>query len=114
MPVPGFPFTIGRSAQASLQLVAPGVFEDHLRLELDPDDGVVVQVGAGALATVGGESFQRRRLRQGEEVSIGAFELRLLLSPPARRSLRFWEIILWLMLAGVVIVELILLQGLFR
>lgn len=114
VPVTGFPFVVGRSPEASFRLVAPGVYDEHLRFELRPDEGLVVSAGQGALASVGGELLQSRRLRQGEEITFGPFTVRVLLGPPERRSLRVWEVLLWVTLGAVLALQVYLIQDLFR
>jgi len=88
-------------------LEAPGIWPRHLRLDLDPGEGLVMSVEKGAIVTVGDEAVERRRLRHGDELRIGPVILQFLVSPPARRSLAIWETALWVLLAGMVAAQVL-------
>lgn len=105
VPLDRFPFVIGRAADAALVLDAPGVWPRHLTLELVRDEGLVVTVEKGALATLGDDSVTRHRLRHGDEIRVGGVHLQFLVSPPARRSLRGWEMALWLLLGAMAVAQ---------
>ncbi len=114
VPVGSYPFVIGRAAESSLVLDGPGIWPRHLSLDLAPDEGLVVSVEKGAIATLEDRPVERHRLRHGEEMRIGAFRIQFLVSPPARRSLVAWEVALWLVLAGVVLAQFAALLALPR
>lgn len=88
-------------------LEGPGIWPRHLRLDLDPGEGLVVSVEKGAIATLGDEPLERRRLRHGDELRVGPVILQFLVSPPARRSLVVWESALWAVLVGMVLVQVL-------
>ena len=56
-----FPFCIGRSAAADLQLPEDGVWERHLELSLDPATGYVLTASPDALAAINGQPIRDRK-----------------------------------------------------
>ena len=50
-----FPVRIGRGVGTDLQLVEPGVWDQHLRLDFDPTKGFVLQAQADARVQINGE-----------------------------------------------------------
>jgi hypothetical protein len=91
-----FPFGIGRHKAADLCLEEPGVWERHLRLDLQETEGITLTVAPEARATVNGQSVQATRLRNGDVIEIGAVRLRFGLAATRQRDLRFREGLTWL------------------
>lgn len=107
VPVGMLPFRVGRAPGTSLCLEAPGIWLNHLRFELDPEDGLVAEVEGDALATVQDEPLRRRRLRHGDLIRLGPVTLQVLVSPPARHSLRLWEWVVWVVLGTMAVLQLV-------
>jgi hypothetical protein len=99
------PFVVGRSPSASLRLEGPGIWDQHLTLDVVKGEGLVATVWEGALARIGGVPFTRQALRNGDELSVGDVVLRLQLGAVTRRSLRIWGALVCLLGVGVVIAE---------
>ena len=97
-----FPFEIGRGADSHLRLDAPGVWEKHLALTLDPIEGIRALIQGEGLVTVAGESFRQRTLRNGDVLEIGALKVQFSLSQTIQRSFRFREWLTWLALGVLV------------
>lgn len=101
VPVDRDPFLIGRSAESHCRLEAPGVWDRHLSLTLDPTEGLVATAGEGALASVRSEPFTRHRVRPGEEITLGPVSVQVQLAPALRGRIGGWEWLTWMLLAGV-------------
>jgi hypothetical protein len=98
VPVGRFPFVIGRSADASLSLAVPGVWDRHLELVMDRKEGLVAVAAPDALVRHAGHLIERHRVRMGDEFEVGPVVVQVALTAPARRSLRSWEVLLWMVL----------------
>lgn len=101
-----FPFGIGRHKAADLCLEEPGVWDRHLRLELQRTEGITLTVAPDARATVNGLSVQSARLRAGDVIQIGAVRLRFGLAATRQRDLRLREGLTWLALAALCAAQL--------
>ncbi|MBI3414091.1 MAG: FHA domain-containing protein [Verrucomicrobia bacterium] len=96
-----FPFWIGRDSGSHLRLDAPGVWDRHLELAWDATGGVVGQALGGGLVAVAGAAFQRRALRNGDVLELGAIKIRFSLSATNQRDFRLREWLTWLALGGL-------------
>lgn len=110
-----FPFTIGRSARADLQLISAGVFEEHARIEFALDEQsseprYFLNALGQSLLLVNGKPVPSRRLAIGDEISIGAVRLVVSLAPPLQTRLAFHEWVVWLILALVVVLEALIIH----
>lgn len=95
-PLQHFPALIGRSRSAALSLEDAGVWEQHLTIECDGDEGFSAALQPDALATLNGQPFTRQRLRNGDVLELGAVKLRFWIAASAQRGLRWREAALWL------------------
>lgn len=89
------PFYVGRRAGADLQAEEPGVWEDHLRLDLDAAQGICAQALAEAPLVVNGTPARSVRLRNGDLLDLGGLKLRFWLAPAPLRSLKWREALTW-------------------
>lgn len=103
-----FPYTIGRAADDGLQLQDAGVWAHHLRLVLDPADGFVLHLLGSALGAVNGQPFQSSRLRNGDLIEIGGVKLQFWLSETRQRGLKWREILTWVGLLLITLIQIIL------
>jgi len=94
-----FPWRVGRGKSADLRLEEPGVWDQHLELDLVKAEGFVLTRQGQALATVNGEAFDRRVLRNGDLIEMGALKLRFWLAESRQKGLWLREWVVW----GVVI-----------
>lgn len=108
VPITRYPFQVGRSADADLRVPSPGVWDRHLQFDLESPEGLIVACHEGALATVGSEPIQRRRLRNGDEITIGSLTLQVYLAPVLRRSLALWEVLFWILMVLVAVAQFLL------
>jgi pSer/pThr/pTyr-binding forkhead associated (FHA) protein len=96
-----FPVRVGRSAQADLRLEDEGVWDRHLRLEFNRDEGVVLHAEPNALATVNGQPLQAGPLRNGDLIQIGSATLQFWLAEARQTALGLREMLTWLGIAAV-------------
>ena len=109
-----FPVRVGRSAGADLQLEAPGVWDEHFQIALDPATGFRLQNCSGALVSVNGETVESTTLRNGDRIEIGALKLQFWLSEARQRGLRIREAIIWLILLAVSLGQVALIYWLMQ
>lgn len=103
-----FPFQVGRAADSDLRLQSPGLWDRHLRFDVESGEGLVVTCQEGALATVASEGIQRRRLRNGDEITVGGLLIQIYLAPVLRRSLGVWEFLFWTVMVAVALAQFVL------
>jgi pSer/pThr/pTyr-binding forkhead associated (FHA) protein len=103
-----FPWLIGRSSTAQLSLEDPGVWDRHLEITLEDTDGFTVSLLPGALATLNGTPFQQARLRNGDLLELGSVQLQFWLSEVPQKGLRTREILTWLALGILCLVQILL------
>ena len=97
-----FPVRIGRSTQSDLQLEEPGVWDQHLKLELRRREGFLLSPQGDALAVVNAEHIhQPTILRNGDTIEIGAAKLQFWLAEPRQRGLALREWLTWTALAAI-------------
>ncbi|HEX3800362.1 MAG TPA: FHA domain-containing protein [Verrucomicrobiae bacterium] len=107
-----FPFTIGRSASADLQLADDGVWDKHLELLFDPAAGFVLNTHPSALAAINGQPFQQAVLRNGDSIEIGTLKIRFWLGETRQKSLRPREYLTWAAFVLIVIAQFCLIYSL--
>jgi pSer/pThr/pTyr-binding forkhead associated (FHA) protein len=109
-----FPFRIGRAAQSDLQLEDDGVWDQHLVLEFQKQEGFKLTTSANALVTINGESVQNKFLRNGDTITIGSAKLQFWLAAAQQRGLRLRESFVWALLLFVTLGQFALLYWLIR
>lgn len=107
-----FPWLIGRSAGADLQLEEPGVFDRHLELRLNDAEAFELSVGPGAVALVNGQPVREARLRNGDLIELGAVKLRFWLAEIRQRPQRWRELLTWAGLVALPLVQIALIYWL--
>ena len=110
-----FPFQIGRSPQAGLPLLEPGVWDEHCRIEYRPAQGFFLCATPSAETRVNSLPVEQTlRLPNASEIALGAVRLRFSVADPPPRDLRLREAVAWLFLAAVVVGEACLIYWLPR
>jgi len=95
------PVRIGRASDNEFQLEDDGVWDKHLHLNFQPQQGFVLTTDANALTTVNGQPVQTALLRNGDIIAIGSAKLQFWLGATRQRSLRARELFVWALLALV-------------
>ncbi len=107
-----FPFRIGRSPTADLQLEEDGVWDQHLELAFDAANGFILSTHSDALATINGEAFRETILRNGDALEIGALKICFWLAETRQASLRLREWLTWAALALITAAQVYLIYRL--
>jgi hypothetical protein len=114
LPATQFPCRIGRATDAELRFDDPGVWDQHVEIEIRSPDGVVARLCPPALASVNGTSFEEVVLHGGDRLEIGSVHLRFGLAAP--RQSAFWvrEALTWGGLGLLCLAQLAILYWLSR
>lgn len=109
-----FPVRIGRSAGADLQVEEGGVWEQHLQLDFNPAEGIVLSTQPDALATVNGQAVHQTILRNGDTIDIGSLRLQFWLSETRQADLRLREGFTWAAITAISLGQVGLIYWLLR
>ena len=97
-----FPVRIGRSPQCDVQLDDPGVWDEHLNLDLRRREGFLLTTQGDALATLNSQPLKEAALlRNGDTIQIGAAKLQFWLAEPRQRGLALREWLTWIALGAI-------------
>jgi hypothetical protein len=103
-----FPFRIGRASQNELCLEDEGVWDNHLAIGFEKTDGFVLTTAPDAFTAVNEQPQQNTRLRNGDVISFGSAKIQFWLAPAKLRGLHLRESFVWLLLAGLTLVQILL------
>ena len=109
-----FPVRIGRAAAADLQLDEDGVWDEHLQLDFNPVEGVVLTARPNTLATVNDQPVRRAVLRNGDAIGIGSLRMQFWLSETRPAGLRLREGLTWAGIAAISLGQVGLIYWLLR
>ena len=109
-----FPFRIGRAPGNELVLDDAGVWDNHLTLEFQKNEGVLLRTSPEAFAAINEQSQSEARLRNGDVISFGSIKMQFWLAPPPQRGLRLRELCVWLLIAGVTVFQAFLIYRLLK
>lgn len=109
-----FPFRVGRAAGNDLQLDDDGIWDQHLELEFQKQEGFKLATAANALATVNSQPVQNAILRNGDTITIGSVKLQFWLAAAKQRGLRLREGCVWALLIFVTVSQFALIYWLIR
>jgi Inner membrane component of T3SS, cytoplasmic domain len=109
-----FPFHIGRAAENELPLQDEGVWDCHLTLEFQKEQGIILHVSDNAFAAINEEPQTSARLRNGDIISFGSAKIQFWLAAPRQHTLRLRELSFWLLLAAVTSFQFFLIYRLLR
>jgi hypothetical protein len=103
-----FPLCIGRSAGSDLRLEDAGIWEEHLKIGIDPAEGFLVQTEANTLASINGQAIQRAVLRNGDTIEIGSVKLQFWLSEARQRGQALREAFVWTVISLICFAQIAL------
>jgi pSer/pThr/pTyr-binding forkhead associated (FHA) protein len=109
-----FPVRIGRSSTADLQLEESGVWDQHLQLDFDLEEGIVLSAQPDALATVNDQPVRQAVLRNGDVIDIGSLRMQFWLSETHQAGLRVREGLTWAGIAAISLGQIGLIHWLLR
>lgn len=97
-----FPVRIGRSTRSDIQLEDPAVWDEHVEVQLGPENDFIVAAHLHAPATINGDTIsQSHSLRNGDVLGIGSVKLQFWLPDPGQRGLSFREWLTWIGIAMI-------------
>ena len=103
-----FPFRIGRLSENELCLEDEGVWDNHLAIWFEKKDGFVLTTAPDAFTAVNDQTQKEARLRNGDVVSFGSAKVQFWLAPAKLRGLQLREAFVWLLLAGLTLLQILL------
>jgi hypothetical protein len=109
-----FPFRIGRAPGNELQLDDDGVWDQHLTLIFDAQQGFTLATAPDALAAVNGDPVQTAVLRSGDIITVGSARLQFWIAAARQRSLHLREAFVWTLLVAVTAGQFTLIYWLLR
>ena len=109
-----FPFRIGRAAGNDLVLDDPGVWDNHLTLELQKNEGFTLHTAPETFAAINDQRQTSARLRNGDRISFGSAKIQFWLAAPRQRGLRLRELAVWLIIAAVTAFQFVLIYWLLK
>ncbi|MEI7728478.1 MAG: FHA domain-containing protein [Verrucomicrobiota bacterium] len=109
-----FPFRIGRAADSDLVLHDAGVWDRHFELAPASNGAIRLKPLGDAHVAISGHTATETDLRHGDLIEIGAVKLQFWLSETCARSLVGRELLTWLALAGLCLLQVALIYWLLR
>jgi pSer/pThr/pTyr-binding forkhead associated (FHA) protein len=109
-----FPFHVGRAAENDLQLKDEGIWDQHLTLEFQKQEGFNLTTAASAIVAVNGQSVQKIILHNGDTITLGSAKLQFWLAAARQRSLTARESFVWALIIAVTSAQLMLVYWLVR
>jgi pSer/pThr/pTyr-binding forkhead associated (FHA) protein len=109
-----FPFRIGRSSENDLRLDEPGVWDNHLTLGFQKQEGFTLATVPDAFAAVNEQPQAFTRLHNGDVISFGSAKLQFWLAPARLHGLRVREMSVWVLLAAITVAQAFLIYRLVR
>jgi hypothetical protein len=103
-----FPYKIGRSPQASLRLEAPGVWECHATILPGENARFLIRAEGDSLLLQNGEPIRTAPLATGDELSFGSAKILVSLAPATQKSIVLSEAVVWVLLLGVIALEIVI------
>lgn len=93
-----FPFRVGRALESDLPLADDGVWEQHLALEFQRENGFYITAAPNAIVTVNSKQTGSALLKNGDLITLGSVKIQFWLAPAPQRSLRLRENLVWALL----------------
>ena len=107
-----FPFRIGRAVENDLRLEDAGVWNHHLVLEFQKNEGFTFHAQPDAFVALNEQPQTTARLRNGDLLAFGSAKIQFWLAPAKLRSLRSRELFVWLLLLAVTGFQMVLIYRL--
>jgi hypothetical protein len=108
-----FPVTVGRSADNSVPLPEPGVFDQHFEIRFGAE-GFSLVPKPPATISVNNAPNDGGLLRNGDVIGAGYAKIQFWLGPLAQRSLKPREFGTWLLIAAVAAAQIYLVTRLLE
>jgi len=108
MVVRHFPFRIGRAGGNDLQLDDDGIWDDHLRLEINRNEGFMLAAAPNALVAINNQPVQSVQLHNGDIITAGSVKIQFWLAAASQRRLLFREFSVWALIAIITALQIAL------
>jgi len=108
------PICLGRSSTAQIQLDAPGVWDEHARLDFTPQEDFRLRALGDGFLAVNGALVCDALLRNGDRIRLGSAELQFWLAETRQRPLWWREGLAWMGIVLFTSGQLALLYWLLR
>ena len=99
------PVRVGRSTDADLQLMGPGVWDHHFALLPTPEGRIGIRVTGDARVAVCSEAIREAPLRNGAILEVGGILVRFGISDEDQRPLKWRERWAWMMMMTVLVLQ---------
>jgi pSer/pThr/pTyr-binding forkhead associated (FHA) protein len=109
-----FPFRIGRAPENDLCLDDSGIWDNHLTLDFQKGEGILLQAAPEAFSAVNDEAQTVARLRNGDVISFGSTKIQFWMAAPRQRPLHLGELSVWFLIAGITAVQVLLILQLLK
>ena len=103
-----FPFRIGRAGGNDLQLDDDGIWDDHLRLEINRNEGFMLAAAPNALVAINNQPVQSVQLHNGDIITAGSVKIQFWLAAASQRRLLFREFSVWALIAIITALQIAL------
>jgi len=107
------PASFGRSPADGLRCEAKGVWEGHFNVRLEKDGVFVLSARAEAFCRVNGSPVSEVPLRHGDVIDAGEMKLCFGFADAPQKSLRAREVLAWVLILGLGLLQLIVAALLF-
>lgn len=109
-----FPVRIGRALGADLRFEEDGVWDEHLKIDLQGTEGFLLSTQGDALASVNGQPVRQTLLRNGDTIEIGSLQFQFWLAQTRQTGLRLREALTWIGIAAISLSQIALIYWLLR
>ena len=106
-----FPFTVGRSSAADLQVEEPGMWDKHFEVCLERPNFVLKTCNQG-LVSVNGTQCESTVLKSGDLIEVGALKIRFGLTNVPQKTLIVREFLTWTALGILCVAQIVLIYWL--
>lgn len=112
--VGSLPARLGRSPRCEIVCEADGIWDEHLRLTLDPSHRLAVEAVHHALVTVNDQRIGHAVLKPRDRINCGGATLEISLAPPVARANALAGIAIWIIFGLTFVLQFVLAVTLLR
>lgn len=100
-----FPFLVGRDPKAHLVIEEDGLWHKHFLIEKGPNKSFYLRTLDDATVIIDSEFKNEAELKNGDIIEIGELKIRFSLSPTHLKYVQIREILLWICIILLVLIE---------
>lgn len=104
-----FPVTVGRASGNTVRLAEPGIWDQHLEIQLTETRSFLLSKHDEASATLNDEPLtdEARPVRNGDRIGLGELQLQFSLSPTSQRNPKILETFFWATLVLIALTQVV-------